>query len=221
MTSKRKQLESALFDKVADLLPLVVLDKTVSAMQCYYFLNGNAERFLSRYGKEERLQRYRTVAIFSDDGANYVKDILENEMPTQKTMKRLFYRHTLIVPLSERHALHFSSNAQVVRDVVVDTSYSAKAVYDQFALIRKITDCTTLPYDMREKQKQSSSVDLVISFVKNEQDAAVSFEYNGLVETFSVDEKKIRLLFPFTTTESSGARYFSLTSHSLFYHLLL
>ena len=221
MTSKRKQLERALFDKVAELLPLAVIDKNVSAMQCYYFLNGNAERFLTRYGKEERMQRYRIDAVFSDDGANYVKDVLESETPTQKTMKRLFFRHTLNIPLSETHALHFSSNAQIVRNVVIDKSYIAKAVHDQFALIRKITDCVTLPYDMREKQTKSSSVDLVISFVQNDQDASVSFEYNGLVETFSVDEKIIRLLFPFTTTESSGARYFSLTTHSLFYHLLV
>lgn len=220
MTSKRKQLERALFDKVAELLPLVVIDKNVSAMQCYYFLNGNAERFLTHYGKEERMQRYRIAAIFSDDGANYVKDVLESETPTQKTMKRLFFRHTLNIPLSETHALHFSSNAQIVRNVVIDKSYSAKPAHEQFALIRKITDCVALPYDMREKQKQSSSVDLVISFVQNDQDAAVSFEYNGLVETFSVDEKMIRLLFPFTT-ESTGARYFSLTTHSLFYHLLV
>lgn len=67
--------------------PSVVLDSRTTSLKCYYFLNGNAEKFpVIREEGREYIERLSTPCIFTHRGAEIIRDILDDAIINKRPL---------------------------------------------------------------------------------------------------------------------------------------
>lgn len=75
-------------DQVRLCTPSVVLDSRTTSLKCYYFLNGNAEKFpVIREGDGcEYIERLSTPCIFTRKGAEIIRDLLDDAIMNKRPL---------------------------------------------------------------------------------------------------------------------------------------
>ena len=75
---------------VRERIPGVVVDHSVTPLKCYYFLNGNAEKFkvIDEDG-DECIIRFSTKPIFNERGADIIRDLLDDMTPLSTKRQKL------------------------------------------------------------------------------------------------------------------------------------
>ena len=74
---------------VRERIPGVVVDHTVTPLKCYYFLNGNAEKFKVIDEDGERVIRFSIKPVFSKRGTDIVRDLLDDLTPLSSKRQKL------------------------------------------------------------------------------------------------------------------------------------